>query len=318
MDHSFCKGKNIFVTGGTGFFGKWLLETFIYLNEIHQLDIKVTALTRSVENFKREHPSLFGHSNFTFTEGDIRSFSYPKENFDLIIHAATEASAELNKSNPSLMRSTIMGGTKRICEFAKKIECRRILFTSSGAAYGPQPENMSYMLESFMDNPQFNCDDAYASSKLQSEEYFTKHAHCDVVIARCFSFAGPYLPLNGSYAFGSFINDVLNGRDIEIKSDGSAVRSYLYAADLVVWLLRIASKGIDREIYNVGSSKAINIKDLAESISGGKVKVNVLGVNQGDKNIYVPDISKAKKELGLKEYTSLDSAISKTIAFNTH
>ena len=232
----------------------------------------------------------------------------------MIIHAATDASAELNKSNPELMHSTIMDGTKRICEFAEKVHCKRILYTSSGAAYGPQPEGLTHMSESFVNNPLFNHNDAYANAKLESEKYFKENAPCEVVIARCFAFAGPYLPLNGSYAFGNFLDDALHDRDIVIKGDGCAVRSYLYSADLVIWLLRILSAGKDQEIYNVGSSLAISIKDLAKKI--GTNKIHILASQDGkNKNVYIPSLDKITMDLGLRETFTIDEIIYKTKSF---
>jgi len=311
----FYKGKKIFLTGGTGFFGKWLLETFIHLNQSHSLNVSITILSRSPSKFKDNFPHLYHHSYFKFVQGDVRNLPDITENFDLIIHAATDASAELNKSNPDLMRSTIMDGTKRICDFAKKVHCKRILYTSSGAAYGPQPESLTHMPETFVDNPLFNHNDAYASAKLESEKYFKENTTCEVVIARCFAFAGPYLPLNGSYAFGNFINDALNQRDIAINGDGTAVRSYLYAADLVIWLLRILSSGVSKEIYNVGSPKQINIGNLANEISLNKVNVKILSKGGSNKSRYVPCIDKVRRELNLDVYTPLELSITRTLRF---
>jgi len=319
-DFDFYKNKNIFLTGGTGFFGKWLLGSFIYLNDIHNLNISVTILSRSPEKFKQDYPHFTNHENFAFIQGDIRSFSECDEQYDLIIHAATDASVALNKSKPELMRNTIIDGAKRICELADRVNCKRILYTSSGAAYGPQPESLTHMPETFADNALFNHNDAYASAKLESEKYFKENAPCDVVIARCFAFAGPYLPLNGGYAFGNFIDDILNKRDIVIHGDGSSIRSYLYASDLVVWLMKLLSSGKNRENYNVGSERGISISQLAEiisNISGSKNKVKILGKvssTRGSRN-YVPNVDKIRCELPLGECVSLEDAIKKTIKF---
>ncbi|MEC4727728.1 NAD(P)-dependent oxidoreductase [Shewanella sp. D64] len=318
MDFLFFKNKKIFLTGGTGFFGKWLLETFLYLNDYHNLNISVRILSRSPDKFKRLHSHISGHENFAFIKGDIKNFQDSTESYDLIIHAATDASSGRNESENEKMRSTIIDGTRRICEFASQVNCQRILYTSSGAAYGPQPENMSHIPETFVDNPRFIDKDVYASAKLESEKYLKANSPCEVVIARCFAFSGPYLPLEGSYAFGNFIDDVLNGNDISIKGDGTAVRSYLYAADLVVWLLRILSSGKAFEIYNVGSSEQVSIGELAmliDAVAGGKSLVETPSLVKQTVHQYVPDIRKAQNELGLCVYTSLSSSINKTLRF---
>lgn len=310
----YYKNKRIFLTGGTGFFGKWLLEAFSFFNSNYDLNVQVTILSRSPEKFRIDFPHLYNENSFSFISGDIKSFDIPNARFDLIIHAATDASAELNRKNPKLMYSTIMDGAKRICEFAKDVKCKRILYTSSGAAYGPQPNNMERMAEDFTQNPNFDKNDAYASAKLESEKYFKENASCEIVIARCFAFSGPHLPLDGSYAFGNFISDALNQSDIVIKGSGEDIRSYLYAGDLIVWLLKILSTGEDRQIYNVGSPEAVTIKSLAEYISQGNLDVNILG-DTNKNSRYIPCVRKAQEQLGLKIYTSLEVSIEKTLKY---
>ena len=318
-DIAFYKNTHIFLTGGTGFFGKWLLEAFIFLNKKYSTNIKVTILSRSPSNFINQFPHLGMYEFFTYVQGDVRNFVLENEIFDLIIHAATDASVELNLNQPDLMRSTIMEGAKNICDFAAKSSCKRILFTSSGAVYGTQPVNMKLVPETFNNNLLFDSKNAYSSAKLESEIFFKENANCEVVIARCFAFAGPYLPLIGGYAFGNFINDIINEKDIVIKGNGKDIRSYLYAADLVIWLLRILSSGKHKEIYNVGSSKCVSIAELAcliQSISGAKSNIKILSKSSKNINRYVPDITKSKIQLNLDIYTSLEEAIKRTLQFN--
>ena len=109
----------------------------------------------------------------------------------------------------------------------------------------------------------------------------------------------------------------LNKRDIVIKGDGKSVRSYLYTADLVVWLLRILSSGKNRDVYNVGSNQQIVIRDLANTIGLNSIDVRILGNETGRKTIYVPCVNKSKIDLGLDIYTSLQATIIKTFNFYT-
>ncbi|OCH37512.1 NAD-dependent epimerase/dehydratase family protein [Aliivibrio fischeri] len=312
------RNKSIFITGGTGFFGKWLLEAINYLNRHLDLMIKVTVLSRNAEIFKFNFPHLSIDSNITFISGDIRSFSTTIGCYNYIIHAATEASSALNKENPSLMRSTIMDGAKHICNFANTVKCERLLYTSSGAAYGPQPSNMKAMSEDFIINPNFNFNDAYSSAKLESEDFFKNNLKCQIIVARCFAFSGPYLPLDGNYAFGNFIRDALDGRNISLNGDGTAIRSYLYAADLVIWLIKALVIGQDRAIYNIGSPDPITTLKLAEKIcdaSGNNSSVNVLNKSSDSGNIYIPCTLKSQTDLGVDVYTSIEDSILKTLKF---
>jgi dTDP-glucose 4,6-dehydratase len=308
----YFRDKSIFITGGTGFFGKWILSAIKNLNENYALNTSVVILSRNPNAFSNLMPELYHHEMFTFVRGDVSELTSDGLKYDLIIHAATDVSTSVANED---MLKTIMHGVERITEFANAAECKRLLFTSSGAAYGPQPRNMLGLAEDFLSNPLFNTNDVYALGKKQSEEYLKKNLCSELVIARCFAFSGPYLPLKGKYAFGNFINNVLNNEDIVIKGNGKTTRSYLYAADLVIWLLSILAEGKNGEVYNVGSSHAVSIKDLATEIAKNGCKFKVLNEIKGGDNIYYPNVDKVKNELGLFEYTPLDQAIKKTIDF---
>jgi dTDP-glucose 4,6-dehydratase len=108
----------IFITGGTGFIGCWLLESFIHANEKLGLNVNAVVLTRNYEVFHKKSPHLATHPNVKFHIGDVRDFKFPKGEFSHIIHAATEASTKLNEENPLLMFDTIIQGTRRTLDFA--------------------------------------------------------------------------------------------------------------------------------------------------------------------------------------------------------
>ena len=307
------KNSHIFISGGTGFFGKWIIEAVNHINSFHDLNIRLTLLSRNPERFKLSFKQLISEGNLRFIQGDIRTFKFPNKNVDYIIHAATDASATLNKEDPQLMRSTIIDGAKHIVEFANSTNCKKMLFTSSGAAYGPQPLDMQNISEDFEFNPNFDNSDAYALAKLQTEKYLGENLNCELLIARCFAFSGPYLPLDGTFAFGNFINNRLKHQNIEILSTGNSLRSYLYGADLVIWLFTILFRGENRGIYNVGSDETVSILELARKIAGNKLIVNI--GKDDSSNYYIPNINKCKNELGLRVYTSLNDSINKTFFF---
>ena len=319
------RGKSIFLTGGTGFFGKWLLESFIYANEKLALNSKITTLTRNPGAFLIDYPFYKEHTNSVqFVKGDILNYDFNlDEKFQYIIHAATAASESLNKSNPLLMMDTITIGTRRVLDFAITQPIEGFLFVSSGAIYGKQPWNVSHIREeaSFkvdINNP----NTAYAEGKriaeLYCSTYFDKNK-LPIKIARCFAFIGPYLPLDTHFAIGNFISNVLKNEDIIIKGDGSTIRSYMYASDLMVWLWTILIKGEINQPYNVGSDEGISIKQLAEKIgsnSNAKVAVKILGspVQKEHIDIYCPSITKAKT-INAQIKIQLIESIEKTIKF---
>jgi len=318
------KNARIFITGATGFFGKWLLESFVFLNNELDLNIKLFSLSRNPEVFLKQFPYFEKENNIYWIKGDVRNFDFPKEQFDYIIHAATDADAKLNTENPLLMLDTITEGTKRVLEFAKKQnELKSCLFTSSGAVYGDQPSNVLQISEtdSFyidINNP----NSAYAEGKRLSELYcsiYHSKYEIPIKIARCFAFVGPYLPLNKHFAIGNFIRDGFLGNNITIKGDGIPLRSYMYTSDLIIWLLTIMIKGKNCEAYNVGSDKPISIKELAYKVAEYFPEMSVEILNQTlptDRNHnYVPNTSKVKNEFSINSEISIDEAISKTIQF---
>jgi Nucleoside-diphosphate-sugar epimerases len=320
------KKSNILITGGTGFIGKWLVGSLIYMNENEKLNLQITILTRNSCIFKEQFPQIALCPYISFIEGDIRNFQFIEIHYDFIIHAATEASAKLNIEDPFLMYDVIVNGTKHLLDFAVQCQAKKVLFVSSGAIYGKQPDDINGFSEDYSGAPNpFSPDVAYAESKRMAEflcACFSRNYNIEISVARCFAFVGPYLPLDTHFAIGNFINDGLNKRDITITGNGEPFRSYMYASDMTIWLLTILLNGKNEEAYNVGSSKAISIKDLAYTVADffPKTKVNILNQSRiTDRNQnYIPNINKATSLLGLKEIITLKDAIEKTIKYYTY
>jgi len=322
---SFLDNKSIFITGGTGFIGCWLLESLLYVAEEKEKHIKVTVLTRNCEAFKLKAPNLANDPKLKFIEGDIRDFAYPADDYDYIIHAATDSSTGLDKINPLLMYDTIVEGTRHILDFANQQRVSKFLYISSGAVYGKQPKGITHITEEYFGAPDpTDTQSVYGQGKRSAEllcSLYAKKYGIETMTARCFAFIGPYLPLNAHFAIGNFINDGLQGRPISVKGDGTPLRSYLYAADLVIWLWTILLKGKSVFPYNVGSDEEINIKSLAEiTTSSFKVKQNIVISIKPDiskqPERYVPSINRAKEDLNLRQYLDLRKSIIKTIDFH--
>jgi dTDP-glucose 4,6-dehydratase len=317
-------GAHIFITGGTGFIGRWLLETLKFADDRLKLGVSATVLTRNPENFLKKYPHLFNAPAFKFLSGDIQNFKFPEGEFTHLIHAATDASAELNARDPRYMFDTVLKGTGRALDFAVEKKITRILNLSSGAVYGPQPFDLERVSEDWTGAP--DCRRAvntYAEAKRAAEMLCTiyeKQFGLNITTARIFALLGPYLSLDTHFAAGNFIRDAIEGKKIIVQSSGSAVRSYLYVADLTAQLWHLLLRGGGGQAYNVGSSEAISIGDLATRVAGllGREGCEILGQDDGGWNPgrYVPDVALLEKNLGLKQKTSLEEALLRTAIWN--
>lgn len=318
-------GRSILITGGTGFFGCWLLESIIWAIGQSGINVKITILTRNPEKFRSKFPHFFGHQSIKFLQGDILDFKFPDETFNYIIHAATDASAQLNEQNPLLMMKTIVTGTKQILDLAVKCKCEKFLLTSSGAVYGKQPSDLPNVPESYNGGPDpLNPQSAYGEGKRAAEQLcsiYQKQFGIDCKIARCFAFVGPYLPLNIHFAIGNFLRDGLHGGPIYINGDGTPYRSYLYAADLVIALLKVLIYGNSCRAYNVGSSKAFSIIEIAQTVASlfnpnPKIIVSKSPTKCELPSYYVPSTKRIEEELAFSTDIDLKKAIQKTISWN--
>jgi dTDP-glucose 4,6-dehydratase len=322
------RGERVFITGGTGFFGCWLVESFCHANRALGLGARATVLTRDPARFAAKAPHLARDPAITLHTGDVRSFEFPAGEFRFVIHAATEASARQAAEEPTEMLSTILAGTERTLKFAAQCGARKFLLTSSGAVFGRQPAELTHVPESYDGAPEPA--NVYAVGKRASERMCAVHQKAaeakdvefEAKIARCWAFCGPHLPLDAHFAIGNFIGDILAGRPISIAGDGTPRRSYLYAADLAVWLWTILFRAPSLIPINVGSARDVSIRELAEIVAATlapttEIHVAKQAVPGALPARYVPSVERAEELLGLRETVGLEQAIRRTAAWHT-
>lgn len=319
------RGARVFLTGGTGFFGCWLLETLLWANDRRALNASVVVLTRSAAGFRARVPRLAGHPAVTLQEGDVRTFAFMDGAFSHVVHAAVDASPPVTHADRLHVFDIIVEGTRRALEFAHRSGAGRFLLTSSGGVYGRQPADVTHMREEHAGGPDpADARHAGAEAKRAAETLCAVHGdgHLQATIARCFAFVGPYLPLDAHLAAGNFIGDGLRGGPIRVTGDGTPHRSYLYASDLAIWLWTILLRGQTARPYNVGSAEAVTIADLAHLVANAftpPMPVSIAGtaVPGARTDRYVPAVTRAETELGLRQTVSLPDGIRRTVGWHT-
>lgn len=272
VDTSGLRGKTIVITGGTGFIGRWIVETFSFLNDAHDLGARMFAVSRTPK------PPMIGWDQLP-------------DRFDLVIHGATPPSEELARADRTLVLETV-DLTRRMLDAAERAGAQRFLYLSSGAVYGAATP--------------------YRETKQLSEQ-LCEQSQLTTVIARAFAFIGPHIPLTGKFAAGNFLKNALDGVPIDVRGDGTPLRSYMYMSDLAIWLWTLLLRG--NGAYDVGSEEVVSIAELArEAAKLANVPVTIHGRAEPGKppERYVPSTERARNELGLRETVDWRTALRKT------
>jgi dTDP-glucose 4,6-dehydratase len=320
------RNQRIFITGGTGFFGTWLLETLAWANR--EFDLRATAivLTRNAASFARKAPHLAADRLFQWHAGDVRTFEFPQGPCWGIVHAAFDSGVAAGAVSARQTVDVIFDGTRRVLDFARGCGAERLHFVSSGAVYGRQPPELSHVSETYVGAPVIDfaaAGSSYGEAKRLAEVMVLNEAResgLQTSIARCFALVGPHLPLDGSFAAGNFLADVLARRPITLSGDGTPWRSYLYAADLAQWLWTMFLSAPTGTILNVGSEEAVQLGDLARKIASlgdppSEVRIAKPVDLTKPAERYVPSCRRAAELLGLTVRTPLDDALRKTYAW---
>ena len=321
-DWSGLRGARLFITGGTGFFGTWLLEVLGAAEHTFHLGAEAVVLSRDPARFLRAMPHLQEAPWLTFQQGDITTFQAPTGAFSHLIHGAGSSDARDWAREPTALRRAMAAGTQHVMEMLSAQPALRVLHVSSGAVYGPQPAELARFPEDFPLPP--DTEDpaqAYAQGKREAERILTRA--CETAgfpcpIARCFAFAGPHLPLDQHFAFGNFIRDALAGGPIRVSGDGTPLRSYLYASELAAWLWALLLRG-ESLPYHVGSDQALSIRELAHAIArAAGVPVTLARPPEPGAlpSRYVPAVTRIPAGLGLRPTVGLEEAIVRTLRWH--
>jgi len=270
---------NILITGATGLIGSCLVE--VLMSRAHTEDFHVYASGRNEERARQRFDTFSDDPAFHFFCYDVMSPLSGDITFDYIIHAASNASPNFFVTNPvEVIKSNIIG-VANLMDYGLEHGLKRFLYISSGEVYGEGDGRI--FVEDY--SGYVDCTkprSCYPSSKRAAETLCASYCAeygVEVVIARPSHTYGPYFTESDNRVYAQFIRNVLDGKNIEMKSQGEQYRSWCYVVDCVSALLFILLKGKNGEAYNVAdSSSNITIKELAEMIAAQNNKRVVINV----------------------------------------
>lgn len=273
LDWNYFSGKSILVTGANGMIPSYIVYTLLGLNEklLLKNPLKVFALVRNKEKAEKKFFGLLNRSDFTLIVKDISNYVEDKNRYNIIIHAASQASPKFYGVDPvgTLKANTI--GTMNLLEIAKKNQTEKFLFVSSGEVYGILDGSVKFIDESYTGNVDCtNVRSCYAESKRMGETMCVCYSHqfgIHTNMIRLSHTYGPGCSLDDGRVFADFVKNVVNGENIVLNSDGSAKRSFLYITDMIKALFYILIKAESGNAYNIASETETSILDLAKICS---------------------------------------------------
>ncbi|HYM93300.1 MAG TPA: GDP-mannose 4,6-dehydratase, partial [Chitinophagaceae bacterium] len=266
--------------------------------------------------FKTENLKILNNSDaFTFIEADIRNISSLRNIFinnkiDIVIHLAAKAGVRPSMENVAEYYEVNMGGTVNLLECMREYGISKLIFGSSSSVYGNNAK-VPFSENDAVDHPI----SPYAATKRSGELLCHVYTHLykfDISCLRFFTVFGPRQ--RPDLAIHKFTRLIDEGKPVPFFGDGSTARDYTYIEDIVNGITCSADNLKGFNIYNLGESRIVTLKELVQVIEnslGKKAILNELPLQQGDVNITYADISKAKKEIGYDPKYNFEKGIRK-------
>ena len=261
-------GKSVLITGAAGMIGSCMVDVLIYLNEEFDFNTPIYALGRNESKILNRFGEFTERDYFHILEKDISKPFELEDKIDYIVHAASNADPVLMMNYPvdTLLANVI--GVNNLLELAVRYKSK-LLYVSSGEMYG-QPDETT--IEGFYEEYSGYVDyknprSCYPSGKRAAEVLCQSYKHqygVHVNIVRPCHCYGPTMTASDNRAVAQFIRDVMNGKDIVLKSTGELVRSHCYIVDVVYGMFYVLLKGENGEAYNIADKNSeVTIKEFA-------------------------------------------------------
>ena len=308
------EGKNILVTGGSGFLGSWICEVLVTVGA------EVICLDNLASGLKSNIVSMMDRDNFKFIQHDITQPIFFDEPIDMVMHLASRASPfEFEKYPIQILKANTLGIWVAL-GIAKQHDAR-VLYTSTSEIYGDAKEFPT--AEEYRGNvnpigPRSCYDEAKRCGESYVIAYKMQHG-LDTRIARIFNTYGPGMRAEGVYGrvVPRFIEQALNNKPFTIFGDGSQTRSFCYVTDQIEGLLELAfSKEVKEDVLNIGGDDEITILELAklvQELTNSSSEIDFHLLPKDDPTKRKPDITKAKMILNWKPKIELEEGLKRTI-----
>lgn len=322
------EGKSILITGANGLIASCIIEVILYLNENKFKEkSSIYALARNKDKAVDKFARHLNNEKLKLIFQDVNDNLEINGNIDYIIHAASQASPKHYGKDPvgTLLPNVI--GTYNLLQLAREKAVKCFLFISSGEIYGEVDRSLIPIKENTCGCVNVaDVRSCYAESKRMGEvmciSWFYQF-NVPIKIARLFHTYGPGMNFSDGRVFADFVSDIVNKKDIVMKSDGQAVRSFCYLADAISGIFTIIFKGVSGESYNIGNDKeVIRIIDLADRLAKlfpefglrviEKETPNEMEYMKSKVTESYPDISKLRA-LGFEPKYSIDKGFRRTI-----
>jgi nucleoside-diphosphate-sugar epimerase len=319
------RGGTIFVTGGSGFVGTWLGTLVAYLNDRHNFGIELILSARSKSRFQVVAPHLAARKDVTFLVKDVRQMYDIPPATRWVVHAAGNPDRREHSTNQIETMAVIGEGTHRILRAVEQCpDLRMVLNLSSALVYGSQPPEVAAFAESYIGKIDTTMASSnYAEAKRYGEVLCAaarSQSRIPVVIARPFTFVGPFQSIEAPWALNNFIHAAIYGQPLKILGDGSTRRTFLYGSDAAVLLLRILSGSQSGDVYNLGSPEVVSLIDLARMVINAVNQPLDIQFNTARGAVsaapLIPDMTKVEETFHYRPAIPLVQAIKRTIAWN--
>lgn len=287
-------GQTVLITGAAGLICSAVVDVLFRYNDKTNSGIKILAAGRSFDKIKARFGAMASRVDFEFVNYDAtKNVIGIKQHADYIIHGAANSFPALVMREPV---ETMMGnfiGTKNLLDYAKKTEAKRVLYISSSEVYGRKENQNPYGENEYGYIDLLNPRNSYSVSKSAAETLCVSYSAeygVDSVIVRPGHVYGPTASDKDSRVSSAWVYDVVQGKDIVMKSDGSQVRSYCYCLDCASAIIKVLLCGESSRAYNISNpSSIISIKEMAELLtkfSGTSLRIEL--PTESDKKSFTP------------------------------